>query len=258
MFPGGGAANVAVHSSRFGAEAGYVGVIGSDLAGRHVADALATEGVDLSHARFFDEPNSTTDVQLDSSGNRYFVAYKRPLTQLKLGQGDLDYLTGATWLYSSYSGGIESEIARMARIAPVAYDFAHKDQTYVRELIANVTFAAFSRDDLSEDECVDFVRSTQSQGPRVVIITRGRHGAVIGVGSKLIIQAAKPTDLIDTLGAGDAFLARFVNGLMSDEDPVLAAQEASIWAAKVCSHFGAFGHPAGAFADFANSEDGQQ
>ena len=50
--------------------------------------------------------------------------------------------------------------------------------------------------------------------------------------------------VVDTLGAGDAFIARLVVGLAVEEEPGAALAAAAEQAAATVSEFGAFGHGA--------------
>ena len=242
MYPGGGAANIAVHSARFGARASYLGVIGSDAAGRHVAAALRAEGVDLTRARFADEPHAVTEVRLEPSGDRTFLSYQPPATTIELDDDDRAFLVGSDWLYTNYSSGVEDDVPALAAIAPLAFDFSYKDLDYAGPLLPHVGIAAFSRSGDTLGACEELVRAALQRGPRIVIVTRGEAGAVIGSSDDHVIQPAEEFEPVDTLGAGDAFLARFVNGWLSGEDVRVASREASLWAARTCAHRGAFGH----------------
>src|SRR5437016_4500367 len=63
MYPGGNAVNVAVHAQRLGAQAAYLGAVGTDRAGGVVLGALRSEGVDTALTRIVDGPNATAVVQ---------------------------------------------------------------------------------------------------------------------------------------------------------------------------------------------------
>lgn len=58
QFPGGNAVNIAVLTRRIGADAAYLGCIGNDFLGDMIHDALVAEGIDISHSRRIDGPNS--------------------------------------------------------------------------------------------------------------------------------------------------------------------------------------------------------
>jgi fructoselysine 6-kinase len=51
---------------------------------------------------------------------------------------------------------------------------------------------------------------------------------------------------VDTLGAGDAFIARLLVGLAADEPLRTLVEAATAYATTTCSSFGAFGYPTSA------------
>lgn len=244
MYPGGGAANMAVHAARFGAGAQYLGVIGSDAAGELVAGALAEEEVDLALSRRPDEPNAVTDVSLSPTGNRVFTGYAPSRTGIALNRADRDGLAGCDWLYTNYSSGVELAVPELAALAPLVFDFSYKDEEYAAAVLPHLRVAAFSRDTLSDDEALALIRRVQRAGASTVVVTRGARGAIVARDDEVHAEPAEPIVPIDTLGAGDAFLARFVCGIGVGESLAEAAGQATRWASAVCLHHGAFGHPA--------------
>jgi fructoselysine 6-kinase len=244
MYPGGGAANMAVHARRFGCESLYLGVIGSDAAGALVAGSLTEEGVSLELCRRPDEANAITDVSISPTGNRVFTSFTSSTTPIVLAETDRARLAGSDWLYTNYSSGTEGLVPELAGLAPLAFDFSYKDEEYAAPLLRHVHAAAFSRDTLSDEEAVALIRRVQDAGPSIVVVTRGARGAIVARGGDVHFEPADRITPVDTLGAGDAFLARFVCGLGHDESLATAARAATMWASAVCLHHGAFGHAA--------------
>jgi fructoselysine 6-kinase len=240
-YPGGGAVNVAVHAARAGAQASYVGLLGDDLAGRLVLGALEAEGVDTTHAQVLHRPNAATDVSITDSGDRRFDAHRTIDGVLELTADDEAMLSGCDWVYTNYSSGTESLVARMAACAPLAFDFSYKDEEYGAEFMSALTVAQFSRTGSTDEQCAALIERTHRAGVRYVVVTRGREGAALGVDGDVLWQAATPTEVVDTLGAGDAFLARFLCGAFGGEPVTAAAKAASQVASEVCRLSGAFG-----------------
>jgi fructoselysine 6-kinase len=56
--------------------------------------------------------------------------------------------------------------------------------------------------------------------------------------------AAAPVQAVDTLGAGDTFIARTLYGLLAGEPPDQLLRAAAEAAAETCRYFGAVGHGA--------------
>lgn len=240
-FPGGSAANVAVHSRRLGANAGFIGVFGSDAAGAFVRDALIGESVDVSQARFEDGPNAFTDVFLDPDGNRHFGLHSKPFTAVELDSRDEEYLQGCDWLHTGHSSATEGLLETFANIAPVAFDFSHSSFEYARPLLRHIRIAVFSRPGLSDLECREFVQSVGELGPSITVVTRGILPTIAWNGA-IAVQAVSEANVVDTLGAGDAFMAAFAVNVFSETPLERGLQLAAQYAAQACTHLGAFGH----------------
>ena len=241
VFPGGGAVNVAVHARHCGWEAAYVGVLGTDEGGEFVANALIAEGVDTSGVRWTDEPNAITDIAIDAEGNRQFTSWTPVSEPIRFEDALLGADGGVDWLYTSYASGTEELLADLAVLAPVAFDFSYKDLDYAKPLLPHVTVAAFSRDAMDDDLVPEFLATLVDAGARTALVTRGARGAAILHEGELHWQDAVPTLPVDTLGAGDAFLARLLCGLHQGESVAIAAAASAALAASVCLRPGAFG-----------------
>jgi fructoselysine 6-kinase len=92
------------------------------------------------------------------------------------------------------------------------------------------------------DEAIDQARLIQALGPRLVAVTMGAGGAVVLDGERVVHAPAPPTAVVDTLGAGDAFIARLLTGLIRDEPLSTLVGAATAYASQTCTTFGAFGY----------------
>lgn len=242
-YPGGQALNVAVWANRYGLPSAYVGVLGDDPAGRHVLEAIRAEGVDDSHVRVVPGPNAFTDVVL-VDGNREFVGSDVGVSRFTVSSDDLAWLADFDFVHASASSGLEEQLAAMAAVAPLSFDFsARRDTDYVDPILPHVTVAAFSLADMDDAGSEAWLERACRSGARFSLATRGAADAILFDGHRHWRQPTLATDVVDTLGAGDAFTARLLVGLLRDEphDVTLAAAAAA--AAATCSMFGAFGYP---------------
>jgi fructoselysine 6-kinase len=219
LYPGGNCVNVAVHVARSGVRAGYAGAVGADESGRGIRAARQREGVEVPRLRVEDGPTATADIEL-VDGDRVFVGSDKGVSVFEPDAGDLDYLEDFAVVHSSYCSGLEAHIPAFAARAPVSYDFADlRGADYAAPLLAYTTFASFSATDLSEAETERLVRWAHQQGARTVLATRGAGGAVLFDGGRVYHQQAVETTVVDTLGAGDAFIARALIGRLDGESP---------------------------------------
>ncbi len=243
MFPGGQALNVAVAARRSGAEAGYLGAIGTDAAGRHVLDALRAEAIDIERLRIIPGPNAYAEVEV-VNGDRVFVGSSLGVSRFRLTIEDLAYAATFDIAHSSESSGLEFDIPALAGRVPVSFDFAtHREPAYLRALLPHLAVACFSASDLDDAEAEAFLRQVVGQGPRLALATRGSADALLVDADRLWRQPAFSVHVVDTLGAGDAFTGRLLAGVIGGEEPRDALAAAARVAADACRSFGAFGHP---------------
>lgn len=242
MFPGGQALNVAVYARRAGVESAYLGVVGDDVAGRHVLGALVAEGVDTSHVQVRSGSNAFAEVAL-VGGDRRFVGSDPGVSRFRLTPADVDWLSSFDVIHSSESSGLEGDLGLLAGAATLSFDFSvRRDPAYIEPLLPHIEIAEFSLADLDDGAAEAWLERIASLGPRLVLATRGARDALVYDGQRMWRQPAHPTELIDSLGAGDAFIARFLVGCLRGEPIQESLAAAADSAATTCQIYGAFGH----------------
>jgi fructoselysine 6-kinase len=247
MFPGGQALNVAVYAHRFGVQAAYLGVVGDDVAGRHILGAMQAEGIEIPRVRVVPGRSGFAEVAL-VDGNRVFMGGGPGVSEFRLSDDDLAYLQGFDLIHSSESSYLEDQLGLLAGVGRLSFDFSERrDPAYVEPLLPHVTIAEFSLSDMDDVEAETWIERIHSRGPRLVLATRGAAGALLFDGRAFWRQTAVETELIDTLGAGDAFIARFLVGVLRDEPFEDSLAAAATAAAGTCGAYGAFGYGTAAF-----------
>jgi fructoselysine 6-kinase len=86
------------------------------------------------------------------------------------------------------------------------------------------------------------MRWAHSRGPEVVVVTQGERGGAFFDGTTITRVPAAPTRVVDTLGAGDAFIGGVLHGLLAGAHPHVFLARAAALAARVCQSWGGFGH----------------
>jgi fructoselysine 6-kinase len=246
MFPGGNAVNVPVLAHRYGHLASYIGWLGNDQNGRLILDALREEGIDVSRCRVVDGPTSYSTVAL-VDGDRVFGAASHGVTdQLALDADDLSFVRHHDLAHTSIYSYVERDLPRLHAAAPaLSFDFSSDwTRDYLAEMLPFVDIAFLSHPPADVDRIVELIGWAKAHGPRLVVVTLGMDGAFASDGGPIQHQGIVPTEVVDTLGAGDAFAARPLVehlGGASLQASMAAAAEA---AAATCTYYGAFGHGA--------------
>lgn len=242
LYPGGNTVNVAVHGRRCGVGTGYIGAVGTDFAGRTVLDALVAEGVDTSLLRVVEGPNARADVRV-VDGNRVFGHGDVGVSRLRLAPADFAAAAAATLVHTGECSMVEDQLADLAAASVrLSFDFSERPHDYVAEHAPLVDIAIRSLPSASIDDAVAEARRIQSLGPGLVAVTMGAGGAVAVQGEHVVHSPAPATAVVDTLGAGDAFIARFLTGVIADAPLSTLVGDATAYASASCAAYGAFGY----------------
>jgi len=211
--PGGQGANLAVRFARQGVAVTLTCSLADDVAGRIVRSALESEGVAL-HAI---EANATGTVVvlLDERGERTMLSQRAPFAA-----SGADGLAADGWLVLSGYLLLEPDgeaLARAAAALPgrrVLVGCAVPDDSVAAWRSAAGSFAP----DLVVMNAVEMARLA-IDGPHGRVVTDS-GGATATIGSVTAHARLAPgPDAIDTTGAGDAFAAALIAGLLDEGWP---------------------------------------
>jgi len=248
-YPGGNALNVAVLAHRFGlAKSAYIGILGDDEEGSHVRNCILAEGLSAKHLRFAQGDTGKATVDL-INGDRVFLDSNkggvRKRLMLRMDQDDMDLISRLGHVHSSCFSYLEPELPRIRGIAQgLSFDFSTgREMPYFASICPLVTLAFLSASDLSDAETEALIASVHSMGAPMVCVTQGERGAVFSTGTRLIRQGIVQAKVVDTMGAGDAFIAGFLAARIQGASIEDALPHAATCAARACEWRGAFGHP---------------
>ena len=241
---GGAPANVAVGLARLGVSSGFIGCVGDDPFGRFLADTLASEGVSTAGLRVTKEaPTALAVVSLGADGDRDFVFYGHPAAHTKLMPADIDEATIREAAILHF--GSVSLIAEPARAATLhAVDLAHRhgvlvsfdpnlrlplwsDAGAAREGVAlglsRANVVKLAEDEvrfLQGDSCdlIEAARALWHPALELMAVTRGSRGCLWLDSIEDGEEPGFAIDAVDTTGAGDAFTAALLAGLVAYRD----------------------------------------
>jgi fructoselysine 6-kinase len=241
-YPGGNAVNVAVLAHRYDHPSAYLGWFGNDRNGQLLLTSLQQEGLDISHCKVVEGPNGFSEVNL-VDGERVFGAGTHGASaKITLEADDYAYIRQFDIVHTSTYSHLENCLADLKKAAHcLSFDFSDRqDPRYIQPILPSLDVALLSRPVFPEME--QWMHEIFAQGPRLVLVTCGAQGAWLYDGHTLFHQEVIPVKVVDTLGAGDAFAARFLVEALSGTPPQRSMELAAHSAAENCLHFGAFGH----------------
>jgi fructoselysine 6-kinase len=214
-FPGGNAVNVAVYLVRLGEQASYTGFIGTDDYGKAMRTALTTKGVDVYHLHTKEGTSPFTLITLEN-GNRVFGEYDEGVMEhFELSEEDIDFLCEHDLIHTSVWSRIEKYLPQLKqRGKTISFDFSDQpEHEVVGQALPYVDYAFFSFEEDSP-ELREYIRNAWEKGPKYVIATLGENGSIAYDGEVFLEQGIVPVKVVDTMGAGDSFIAGFIQAIL--------------------------------------------
>jgi fructokinase len=225
-YPGGSPANVAVALARLGVPAALLARLSSDHFGQMLRGHLAGSGVDLSLAVPTSAPTPVAAVTLDAAG---VASYRFELDgrtddgwsvadlPATLPAGAALHVSGAFALVRpAMRTTVDTLLARESGRRPICFDPNPRaalppDLATLRRWVSRADLIRVSAEDLEltdpGDPIEEVARRWRALGPSVVVVTLGPAGAyALGPDGGCVV-AAEPVEVVDTVGAGDAFTA---------------------------------------------------
>jgi fructokinase len=226
--PGGGPFNTARALARLEVPTSFLGRLSTDSFGRMLAHRLAADGVDLSLTSSGCEPTTLAVAEVDSAGlanyQFYFEATSAPnltpamlpsrldegVTALHVGTLGLMLEPMASTLFELVSRESAHRLVMLdPNVRPALLTDHDPYRARVKTLMAQSTIVKASDADMAwlfPD--VDFKTAAEqilASGASLVVVTLGALGA-FGVGRGIKKWVAAPSvEVVDTIGAGDAF-----------------------------------------------------
>jgi ribokinase len=239
---GGSASNTAIALARLGGTPRLAAMVGKDPLAPIAMNALADEGVDLSCVGV--DPHAPTGfnvVVVTSDGERTMLASRGANVHLEVDAAALCaetaylHLSGYALLSPPQSDAawLALEYASSAGL-PVTLDVptvaVERVPGELRRLLPRLEIIALGEAEacILAGVCdpVEAAAALVAGGAGRVVVKRGPRGSVLYCGSGLASVPGFPVDVLDTTGAGDAFMAGLIHGLahrLDDEATLVLA-----------------------------------
>ncbi len=222
---GGSAAIAACGAARLGLRTAFVGVVGDDLLGRFMLDALAARGVDVSGCVTDPALATGITVALVRGDDRAILTAPGAIPALTADQVDAGLLRSARHLHiASYHllDGLRPGLPGLVAAAHAARVTVSLDP---QGDPGGGDPAALAR--LAHEVDVLFVNEQEdagldTRGCPLVVVKRGANGALARWATGVVEQAAIPVRAVDATGAGDSFDAGFLSAWLGGQ-PLTAA-----------------------------------
>lgn len=239
LFPGGAPLNVAYHLHHLGTTAHLASAVGTDVLGEELLRRVQHWGLPTAGlARHSDLPTGTVRAALGASGDASYEITPRVAwdqititdTLLRTAASSCALIFGSLAQRSTYNQTALDRLltalpAKAHRVFDVNLRAPHDDLDFVRTLARRATVMKLNADEAARllltgktgepgsEEKQARALATQT-GCAHIVITAGARGAGVLQSGHWFWEPARSVNVVDTIGAGDAFLASFVSHLL--------------------------------------------
>jgi len=250
--PGGSAANTTVALSRLGISTGFIGVVGRDREGRLILEEMEREGVDTSCISRVEEPTGTIIALVDEEGERTMYAHPGANNELEVKEGNLKCALDSEYLHMSSfvmdrSFLQQLDLLHQAEAQKISFSpgmlySRHRCLLELKDFISRSEVIFLNREEafeLTGSRYPQGARELVRMGARNVVVTLGKEGCYICSGEEELGVKGEEVKVVDTTGAGDAFAAGYMWGMIGGYEQELRGRIGNYVAARCIESIGA-------------------
>jgi len=249
--PGGSAANTIVGLARLGAKTGFIGKVADDQEGHLLLNDFRTEGVNADgiviakHGR-----SGAVFAFIDRRGERALYVHPSVNDTLRFEEIDLHYAKQTEFLHLTsmdekpYRTQIEliEQLAKTKVCLDPGEIYARKGLAKLRPIIKRSYVVMPSENELKMLTGKGFKEGAEvvlREGSHMVAVKLGEKGCYVTSGRESYLIKPFETKVVDTTGAGDAFCAGFLYGLIKGKDLYECGRLGNFVASKCIAEVGA-------------------
>lgn len=263
---GGGPFNTAAALAKLGQDTHFLGRLSTDAFGRQLRSHLETADVELDLAVSTDDATSVAVVSLDEEGKASYFFHFDKTSNFNWQRDEFPTLAADDWLHFGSIGSViapgAQRILEFVRGTEAAISFdinvrptTLPDRAQYFGLVSDLMTAVGRNQGIvkASDEDIAWLVDDDSDplayagawaeeyGLAMFIVTLGPDGAVaVKPDGRVIRVPGRSVGVVDTVGAGDTFMAGFLSSYAADPDDVAAALDRGTAAAAiVCTRKGA-------------------
>jgi sugar/nucleoside kinase (ribokinase family) len=259
---GGVTANNLTQVARLGVKTGWLGLVGDDENGRLIQKSFTDDGMDVSGVEVVKGERSTmTWIPVDAEGQRCIYMFPNINGKISCHQVRnrfAAHIKNAKHFHTEASQLPLVPVSEGMRVAKEAHVrvffdldvtpnfFAQMNLGTQEDLVTALKMVdvlkpckAAARELTGESDYEKIASELLSLGPKLVAITQGAEGCLIASREKMVQVPAFRVKVVDTTGAGDAFMGALSYGMLQGWDHQRLGLFANACAALCCTKVGA-------------------
>jgi len=228
---GGSAANTAVGLARLGLRVGYIGKVADDNEGKFLLSDFKKEKVDIGGVTVSKRGISGVVFGfIDKEGSRALYVAPGVNDSLVFEEINLDYVSNTEFLhFTSFVGekpfNAQKKLLKAISNVKISFDpgelYARKGLTLLKPFLERCYFVSPNENELKLLTGKGYREGSKvllKEGASIVAVKLGKKGCYVTDDKESHLIEPYEVEVVDTTGAGDAFCAGFLYGLIKGKD----------------------------------------
>jgi ribokinase len=231
---GGSAANTIIGLAKLGIPCGFVGIVANDAYGKLLLSEFKTRKIDTSNiiirkSNDLSQQSGLVEAFVDKKGRRLLFVKPGVNSTLKSDEIDLHYLKKTSILHISSFVDNQQFIVQKNTINKLDQNiklsfspgslYCERGLKEIAPIIKKSSILFLDRKEIYQLTRRNYKKASLEllkMGPKIVAVTLGKEGCFIATRKQQFQMASKKVKVLDTTGAGDAFAAGFLYGLIKE------------------------------------------
>ncbi|MDD3174039.1 MAG: PfkB family carbohydrate kinase [Herbinix sp.] len=213
-------------------------ILGNDVFSLALVERLKEKGIPLRVIKEVDRPTGMATMDIVNGDKIHIKFVGNAMEEINLSEDDLNFIKEFDIVYAERWAKIGRYIKDLRKDNQIwVYDFSKRLELPGNdEILPFLDYAFFSYD--SEDDYIrEFMRKTQAKGAKCVIAMLGEHGSIAYDGNNFYRETAEKVPIVNTVGAGDSYIAAFTYGLSLGESIAECMKRGKDRATKIIQQF---------------------
>lgn len=215
----GNSIDFALNYKDLGGDVTEMTILGNDVFADALEERLKEREIPLRILKRTDRPTAAAKMDLVDGDKKHLHFEGNAMEEIELQDDDLEFVKQFDIIYAERWAKVGRYIKEIRQEGQIwVYDFSKRlEQESNDEIIPYLDYAFFSHD--RDDEYIrNFMVKTNEKGAKTVVAMLGEYGSLAYENGKFYKLDAEKVEVVNTVGAGDSYIAAFTYGVSLGED----------------------------------------
>lgn len=240
-YPTGNCVDTGVNLQKLGIPTAIISTTGNDADGDWMKEALTKEGLDISHLKTGNGATAVTYMDMNGTDRVHGDYVEGVLENIVFDEEDIAFAASCDLVHTALWGKAEDVLPKIkaAGAKRISFDYADRlDHPLVEQTLSIVDYGFFSYHKERDDFIEAFLQDKVNRGMKIAVATFGDKGSLACDANGFTDGKVFPAKhVVNTVGAGDSFIAGFMYGVLNNLPVVQCLETGSKVAAQVVQVF---------------------